>query len=78
MPESQKQIDAELKELAASLNKAVQDGDPESAKELQAKINALRQKTHQESKITSMAAGYYELLVEIHNLDSSRLYNDGG
>jgi hypothetical protein len=45
---------------------------------LRAKINVLRQKSHQESKITSKAAGYYQLWVEIHNLDSSRLYNDGG
>ncbi|RFU79626.1 glycoside hydrolase, superfamily [Trichoderma arundinaceum] len=78
VPESLKQINAELKEVSTAYNKAVQDGDHESATELRAKLNALRQKSQEESKITSMAAGYFQLWVEIHNLDSSRLYNDGG
>ncbi|KKP00741.1 hypothetical protein THAR02_07167 [Trichoderma harzianum] len=78
MPEAQKQINAELKELGTAPHKAIQDEDHETAKELRAQISALRQKSHQESKITSKAAGYFELWIEIHNLDSSRLYNDGG
>ncbi|KAL6910500.1 hypothetical protein GGI43DRAFT_390281 [Trichoderma evansii] len=78
-PESLKQINAELKEVSAAYNKAVQDGDHESATELRVKLNALRQKSQKESKVvTSMAAGYFELWIEIHNLGPSRLYNDGG
>ncbi|KAL6832842.1 hypothetical protein V8C40DRAFT_236143 [Trichoderma camerunense] len=78
LPESQRQINAELKELAAALHKAIQDEDHETAKELRAQISALRQKSQQESKITSKAAGFFQIWVEIHNLDSSRLFNDGG
>ncbi|KAL7944860.1 hypothetical protein V8C42DRAFT_323925 [Trichoderma barbatum] len=78
VPESLKQINAELKEVSTAYNKAVQDGYHEIATELRAKLNALRQKSREESKITSIAAGYFQLWVEIHNMDSSRLYNDGG
>ncbi|KAL7956547.1 hypothetical protein V8C34DRAFT_315547 [Trichoderma compactum] len=79
IPPKDGQINAELKELATALNKAVQDGDHDSARQLRAQINALRQKSHQESRIiTSKAAGYFELWIEIHNLDSSRVADSLG
>ncbi|KAL7939418.1 hypothetical protein V8C35DRAFT_275246 [Trichoderma chlorosporum] len=78
IPESLKQISAELKDISTAYNKAVQDGDHESATELRTKLNALQQKAQIESKISSLDSGYFQIWVEIHNYGPSRLYNDGG
>ncbi|KAL7912343.1 hypothetical protein GGI35DRAFT_445022 [Trichoderma velutinum] len=78
VPESAKQIHDELKEVSATYNKAVQEGDHETATKLRAKLHDLRQQSLDVSKITSKLAGYFELWVEIHNLGDSYLYNDGG
>jgi len=78
IPESLKQIYAELEKIAAAYNKAVQDGDQQSATELRAKLDALKQKSQEESKKHPQLSGdSFELWIEIHNLTSNRLHNDG-
>lgn len=80
LPESLKQINDELQETAAAYNKAVQDGDHESATKLRAKLNDLRQKAKAESKNNGRFnfGDVFQLWIEIHNWAPNVLCNAGG